>query len=77
MLFCYTALHCTYHIHTHAHRNLDCMVCYTAVLLHEYMYETTIYTGKHTPQAVSQNSSGPYQADHHYNAVLDLHFVQK
>lgn len=84
MLFCYTctALHCTYHIHTHTHthRNLDCLYR----LLHNCpiagindCIRQQFYTGKQTPQAVSQNSSGPYQADHHYNAVLQLHFVEK
>lgn len=61
--FCYAALITFTHMHTEI--LTVCMVCYTAVLLHEYMYETTIYIGKHTPQSVSQNSSRPYQADHH------------
>lgn len=76
-MYC-TPLHIS-HSHTHIHTEIltVCIVCYTTVLLQDKCIRQQFNTGKQTPQAVSQNSSGPYQADHHYNAVLQLHFVEK
>lgn len=66
MLFCYTctALHCTYHIHTHTYTQKSWLfVSFVTQLSYcrNKCIRQQFYTGKQTPQAVSQNCSGPYQ----------------